>query len=85
MRANTLKIFADESRPLLKKKIALGMVLMLMLLSTGGCYFAVGGYGWDGASHDRGAYYHSNHGYYHGDAGYYRSRENYRGGWHGRD
>ena len=35
----------------MKKTIALGMIFMLMLLSAGGCYFAVGGYGWDRAYH----------------------------------
>ena len=31
----------------MKKKIVLGMMSMLMLLSVGGCYVRVGGYGRD--------------------------------------
>ena len=77
----------------MKKKIVLGMMLMLMLLPVVGCYFAVGGYGWDRDHHAHDGYYRdSNNGNYHGyngydqrSGGYNRGRENYRGGWHDRD
>jgi hypothetical protein len=69
----------------MKKKIVLGIMLMLMLLPAGGCYFAVGGYGWDRESHDHGGYYNGYNGYYHGDGGYNKGRDSYRGGWHDRD
>jgi hypothetical protein len=68
----------------MKKKILSVMMLMIMVLSVGGCYFAVGGYGWDGAHHDHGGYYQGYNGSYHGDGGGYY-RDHYRGGWHDRD
>jgi hypothetical protein len=67
----------------MKKKILPVMMLMIMLLSVGGCYFAVGGYGWD-TYHGHDGYYQGYNGSYHGDGrGYYR--DHYRGGWHDRD
>ena len=55
----------------MKRTIVVTTMLMLMLLQVGGCYFAVGGYGWDRDNHDHDGYYRDyNSGNYHGDNGY---------------
>ena len=66
----------------MKKKIISGMMLIFILLSFGGCYFAVGEHDWDRDHHDHDGYYHGSTGNYHGSGGYYRGRDNYRGEWH---
>ncbi len=50
------------------KRMILGMLLALMLMSTEGCYVAIGGWGW-GHDHDHSNYnhyarYHDHYGRY---------------------
>ncbi len=69
----------------MKKKTALGVMLIFTLVFVGGCFFPVGGYGRGRAPHARGGYYHGYNDCDRGGGGYDRGRDNSRGGWYYRD
>lgn len=69
----------------MKKKIALGMMLMLMLLSFGGCYVGIGGDDRGRAHHDQGQNYHGYNSNYHEDGGSHTDRDYDEGESHGRE
>jgi hypothetical protein len=66
----------------MKKKVALGMMLMLVLLSVGGCYVGIGGDGGSRAHHDQAPNYHGYDNKYHEDGGSHTDRDYDKGGSH---